>query len=83
MPAFIAANYVMNYYRNHGITPTIVKRQLTTDTVNVDKYIHFNQIAAVLNIPVEEIRMLNPQFLKDIIPGDYRPYKLTLPTQQC
>ena len=83
VPAFIAANYVMNYYRQHGITPTIVKRQLTTDTVTVDKYVHFNQIAAVLNIPVEEIRMLNPQFLKDIIPGDYRPYKLTLPTQQC
>ncbi len=83
VPAFIAANYVMNYYRNHGITPTIVKRQLTTDTVTVDKYLHFNQIAAVLNIPVDEIRMLNPQFLKDVIPGDYRPYKLTLPTQQC
>ena len=83
VPAFIAANYVMNYYRNHGITPTIVKRQLTTDTVTVDKYVHFNQIAAVLDIPVEEIRMLNPQFLRDIIPGDYRPYKLTLPTQQC
>ncbi|MDE5749473.1 MAG: LysM peptidoglycan-binding domain-containing protein, partial [Duncaniella sp.] len=83
VPAFIAANYVMNYYREHGITPTVVKRQLTTDTVTVDKYVHFNQIAAVLNIPVEEIRMLNPQFLKDIIPGDYRPYKLTLPTQQC
>lgn len=83
VPAFIAANYVMNYYREHGITPTIVKRQLTTDTVNVNKYVHFNQIAAVLNIPVEEIRMLNPQFLKDVIPGDYRPYKLTLPTQQC
>ncbi|MCM1163594.1 MAG: transglycosylase SLT domain-containing protein [Muribaculaceae bacterium] len=83
VPAFIAANYVMNYCRDHGITPTIVKRQLTTDTVTVDKYVHFNQIAAVLNIPVEEIRMLNPQFLKDVIPGDYRPYKLTLPTQQC
>lgn len=83
VPAFIAANYVMNYYRHHGITPTIVKRQLTTDTVTVDKYIHFNQIAAVLNIPIEEIRMLNPQFLKDVIPGDYRPYRLILPTQQC
>lgn len=83
VPAFIAANYVMNYYGQHGITPTVVKRQLTTDTIVVDKYIHFNQIAAVLNIPVEEIRMLNPQFRKDIIPGDYRPYTLTLPTQQC
>ncbi|WP_289762831.1 lytic transglycosylase domain-containing protein [uncultured Duncaniella sp.] len=83
VPVFIAANYVMNYYGKHGITPTIIKRHLTTDTVTVDKYIHFKQIAAVLNIPVDEIRMLNPQFLKDVIPGDYRPYTLTLPTQQC
>lgn len=37
----------------------------------------------MLNIPVDEIRMLNPQYRKDIIPGDYRPYLLTLPTQQC
>ncbi len=83
VPAFIAANYVMNYYREHGITPTVVKRQLTTDTVMVKNYVHFNQISSVLNIPVDEIRMLNPQFRKDIIPGDYRPYALTLPTQQC
>ena len=83
VPAFIAANYVMNYYRNHGIRPTVVKRQLITDTIVVNKYVHFNQIAAVLNIPVEEIKMLNPQFLGDIIPGDYRPYTLTLPKQQC
>ncbi len=83
VPAFIAANYVMNYYSHHGISPTIVKRHLTTDTVQVNRHVHFNQIAAVLNIPVDEIRMLNPQFLKDMIPGDYRPYSLTLPTQQC
>ncbi|WP_297070566.1 LysM peptidoglycan-binding domain-containing protein [uncultured Duncaniella sp.] len=83
VPVFIAANYVMNYYGNHGISPTIIKRHLTTDTVVVNKYVHFNQIAAVLNIPVDEIRMLNPQYLKDVIPGDYRPYTLTLPTQQC
>ena len=79
VPAFIAANYVMNYYNKHGISPTVIKRHLTTDTVRVNKYIHFNQIAAVLNIPVDEIRMLNPQYRKDIIPGDYRPYLLTLP----
>ncbi len=83
VPAFIAANYVMNYYSHHGISPTIVKRHLTTDTVQINRHVHFNQIAAVLNIPVDEIRMLNPQFLKDMIPGDYRPYSLTLPTQQC
>lgn len=83
VPAFIAANYVMNYYPHHGITPTVVKRQLTTDTIMINKYVHFNQIASVLNLPVEEIRMLNPQFRADVIPGDFHPYALTLPTQQC
>ena len=82
VPAFIAANYVMNYYDKHGIRPTLVKQKLVTDTVLVDKRVHFNQIAEVLNIPIEEIRMLNPQFRKDIIPGDNHPYALVLPSQQ-
>lgn len=83
VPAFIAANYVMNFHDKHNIRPTVVRRHLTTDTIVVNKRIHFNQIADVLNIPVDEIRMLNPQFRKDIIPGNYRPYTLTLPKQQC
>lgn len=83
VPAFIAANFVMNYHDRYGIGPTVVKRPLVTDRVEVAERIHFNQIANVLNIPIEEIRMLNPQFRKDIIPGDHHPYMLTLPSQQC
>lgn len=83
VPAFIAANFVMNYFDHFGLKPTIVKHQLVTDTVQVSDRVHFNQIAQVLNIPVEEIRMLNPQFRKDIIPGNNHPYALVLPSQQC
>lgn len=83
VPAFIAANFVMNYHNRYGIAPTLVKKQLVTDTVEVADRVHFRQIADVLNIPVEEIRMLNPQFRKDIIPGDHHPYSLVLPSQQC
>ncbi len=73
----------MNYYDRFGLKPTVVKQQLVTDTVQVADRVHFNQIAQVLNIPVEEIRMLNPQFRKDIIPGNNHPYSLVLPSQQC
>lgn len=83
VPAFIAANFVMNYFDRYGVKPTIVTRQLVTDTVQVAQRVHFNQIAEVLNIPVDEIRMLNPQFRKDIIPGNNHPYALVLPSQQC
>lgn len=82
VPAFIAANYAMNFYKHHNITPRVVTKHLVTDTVLVDKRVHFNQIAGVLNIPVDEIRMLNPQYRKDVIPGDVHPYPLVLPSQQ-
>ncbi len=83
VPVFIAANYVMNYHGRYGIKPTVVKQQLVTDTVQVSDRVHFKQIAEVLQIPIEEIRMLNPQFRKDIIPGDHHPYMLTLPSQKA
>ncbi|MCC8070173.1 MAG: LysM peptidoglycan-binding domain-containing protein [Bacteroidales bacterium] len=83
VPAFIAANFVMNYYSKYGIRPTLVKQQLVTDTVHVANRVHFDQIAEVLNIPIDEIRMLNPQFRKDVIPGDNHAYALVLPSQQC
>lgn len=81
-PAFIAANYVMNYYPQHGISPAIIKRPIVTDTVHVKQRVYFQQIADVLKIPVDEIRILNPQYRKDVIPGDIKPYPLTLPSFQ-
>lgn len=82
VPAFIAACYVMNYYNCHNITPALIRRPLITDSVMVNKRVHFQQIANVLQIPIEEIRLLNPQYRKDVIPGDIHPYSLILPTQQ-
>jgi membrane-bound lytic murein transglycosylase D len=82
VPAFIAANYAMTYYKQHNISPSLARKPLITDTVSVNRRIHFSQIADVLNIPIEEIRTLNPQFRADVIPGDNHPYMLILPSQQ-
>ncbi|MBR5086192.1 MAG: transglycosylase SLT domain-containing protein [Muribaculaceae bacterium] len=82
VPAFIAANYIMHYYREHGISPIITK-PLVIDTVMVNYGVDFSQIAKVLNIPIEEIRIFNPQYCKDVIPGTpSHPYSLALPSQQ-
>ncbi len=82
VPAFIAACYIMNYHNLHGISPALAKRPLITDTIHVSKRVHFKQIAQVLDIPVDEIEALNPQYLKQVIPGDIHPYALILPSQQ-
>lgn len=83
VPKFIAANYVMNYYDRHNISPVLSTKPLVTDTVAVTKRLHFNQISEVLNIPVEDLRVLNPQFRADIVPASTdHPYYLILPSQQ-
>ncbi len=83
VPMFIAANYVMNYYPQHNISPVLPTKPLVIDTVMVGSRVHFDQISKVLAIPVDELRVLNPQFRSDVIPGSAeRPYTLALPSQQ-
>ncbi len=83
VPAFIAANYVMTYYQKHNINPTLTKKPLIIDTVAVTKRIHLNQISDVLNIPLDEIKILNPQYRAGVINGSKaRPLTLALPSQQ-
>lgn len=81
VPAFIAANYIMNYYCEHNICPMKTKYPITTDTVMVNKDLHFEQVAALCNIDLEAIRALNPQYRTDLIPGRSEPMALCLPTE--
>lgn len=80
VPAFIAANYIMNYYCDHNICPMVTELPVKTDTVVVNKDIHMEQIAQVLNINIEHLRNLNPQYRHDIINGLNKPMSLRLPS---
>ena len=83
VPAFIAANYIMNFYDKHNICPIESFQEMTAlDTIHVNNQVHFNQIAEVLDIPLGDIRRWNPQFKKDRVPGNYQRYTLVLPTNK-
>lgn len=82
-PSFIAANYIMKYFGEHGISPALAKKPVVTDTVHVNRRVHFEQISEVLDIPIDEIRALNPQYIADIVPGNIRTYTLILPSVQA
>ena len=79
VPAFIAANYIMNYYCDHNICPMVTELPTKTDTVVVEKDVHLEQIAQVLNIDIEHLRNLNPQYRRDIINGLNKPMSVRLP----
>lgn len=79
VPSYIAACYVMNYYKEHNITPAILTKPIATDTVMVRRDVNFEQIADVLNIPYEQIKDLNPQYKQNKIMGTQDNYSLKLP----
>ncbi|HCD65073.1 MAG TPA: lytic transglycosylase [Prevotella sp.] len=80
VPAFIAANYIMNYYCDHNICPMVTELPLKTDTVVVNKDLHLEQIAQVLNIDIQHLRNLNPQYRRDIVNGLNKPMTVRLPS---
>lgn len=81
VPAFIAASYTYHFYRDHNLVPKAISYPPATDTIIVNNMLHLQQIAEVLDYPIEMLRDLNPQYKVDIIPAKGRSYVLRLPNE--
>lgn len=68
VPAFIAANYIMTYYCEHGICPMETQLPNATDTIHINKDLHLQQVAEVCNINLDQLRSLNPQYKRTLFP---------------
>ena len=82
LPLFIAAAYAMNFSDDHGICPAEALSTMRSDTIQTTVRLHLKQVSEVINIPIEELRRLNPQYSRDIIPGGQKKYTLCLPIEK-
>ncbi len=79
VPAFIGASYAYAYHKLHGIEFTEPPLPLATDTVRVNRLMHLGQVSSTIDIPMETLRQLNPQYKLDIVPATTKTYALVLP----
>ena len=79
VPAFIAAMYMLSYYREHNIVPSHVDTPPQVDTFHISKNLHFGQINECVGISMDMLRNLNPEYVKDIVPGKAKTRVLKLP----
>ncbi len=79
VPAFIGATYAYAYHRQHNIDLHEAPIPIAVDTIRVNRLLHFGQIASTIDLPIETLRQLNPQYKLDIIPGTTKTYTLVLP----
>lgn len=83
VPLFIAAAYVMTYHCEHNLCGSEADVPAECDTVMVNRMFHFDQICHWLNLPIEEIESLNPQYVCDIVPASpEKSYSITLPASE-
>ena len=71
----------MNYAQLHGICPAEPLLTMASDTIITTQRQHLKQIAENLDIPLSELRRLNPQYPRDIIPGG-KKYAICLPSNK-
>ena len=79
VPAFIGAMYAFHYAREYGLQPADVGMPAAVDTFEIRRNLHFKQINEVVGVPLETVKLLNPQYTHDIIPGNSGTCILNLP----
>lgn len=79
VPAFIGATYAYAYHQQHDIEPDEAPIPLSVDTIRISKLMHLEQISSTIDLPLETLRLLNPQYKLDIIPATNKTYTLVLP----
>ena len=79
VPAMVGAMYAVNYAKEYGLEPVPVQMPAHIDTFMIRRNLHFRQISEVLGVPIDDLRDLNPQYYKDIVPGNQGEQILRLP----
>lgn len=81
IPAFIAATYVMNFYRDHGLTATEFELPIHADTLTLRHDVLFCHIEQATGVSIDELRTLNPQYRTDFIPASTGAYTVCVPVK--
>ncbi len=79
VPKFMAASYLMNYYLDHGLTPTGEKLEENPTTAKIYKKTDFRSISRMVDMDVKTIWRMNPMYIRGYIPESEQGYYLTLP----
>ena len=79
VPAFIAAAYIFENHEAHNLYPILHELPTATDTIMIKQKLHFKTIAKGMDIDIKTLRVLNPEYKKDLIPGGEKVRTIQLP----
>lgn len=83
VPAFLAMMYIFEYAEEHDLKARKIERPyFETDTIRVKGNITFQQISELVDVDVEELKLMNPSYRLGVIPYvEGSNYALRLPVR--
>lgn len=82
VPLFMGATYAFAYHEAHGIEFPTPPLPLAVDTVMITRPLHLEQVSSTIDVSLELLQILNPEYRLSIIPATTKSYPLTLPTER-
>ena len=81
VPLYMGATYAFAYHEAHGVEYPVPDMPLAVDTIMINRPLHLEQVSSTIDIDIELLRILNPEYLLSIIPATTKSYPLTLPVE--
>lgn len=85
VPMFVAVNYIMRHAENYyGFRADSLERYIPHDTIwlSSEKHIDMELLAKHMDVSFEDLKNLNPQVKKNIIPNHLKNYTLRIPSDR-
>lgn len=81
VPLYMGATYAFAYHKAHGVNYPLPDMPLAVDTIMINRPLHLEQVSSTIDISLELLQILNPEYILSIIPATTKSYPLTLPVE--
>jgi membrane-bound lytic murein transglycosylase D len=79
VPQFVAMIYTMNYLAEHNFIDAEQEQMMPYDTLRVDRFLHFETLADLTGVCLDDLQRLNPSVLRNAIPEGTKKYTILIP----
>lgn len=79
VPQFIAMMYTLNYLDEHNFIDEGQDMLMASDTLVVNKYLHFDTFAKLTGVCLDDLQKLNPSVKHNALPDATKPHVLRIP----
>jgi membrane-bound lytic murein transglycosylase D len=79
VPQFVAMIYSLSYLEEHNFIDEGQEMLMASDTLLVNKYLHFDTFARLTGICLDDLQKLNPSVKHNALPDGTKPYVMHVP----